>query len=132
MSEFDLLPGMSGFVDNEDEDNWFMEDVSPGKNFFDATKLPDASGYQPNAENNQTYILHLVFPSYDELKRAVVALTGGERKALAVYAKVATINGISNSKKHNISWLELWESRLLGVVHKPKEIDEDEAQAPME
>lgn len=132
--DFDLLPGMENFI--EDNDSGEEEDfVAVGKlkrDYFDAAALPDAPEYQHNAENSQTYILHLAFPSFEEMKRAINALTGGQRTSLASYAKVATINAVGISKQFGISWLDFWEMKILGMKKKIKKIDVDEAQAPEE
>ncbi len=127
------IPGMEDFMsDGSDghEEDWFVEGAQQTKNYFDAAVLPDAPGYIKNAENNQTYILHIVLPTQDELRRCIVAVTGGERKALASTAKEAIINSMA-VRKDGLNWLQWWEKTLLGVEPTVREpVDEDEAVAP--
>lgn len=122
------------FSPEEEEKDYFEEGGTAGKNFFDATNLPDSSTRQMNAEGSQTYVLHLAFPSAEELQRAIYALTDGERKSMKAGQTEAVINAVAVKKKEEITWLEFWEHRMLGKLKlKVKKIDEDpdEAKAPV-
>jgi hypothetical protein len=131
------LPGMEDFMDQDnssDEEEWFKEGPSQLKNYFDAATLPDAPTYQKNAENSQTYVLHVVLPTQDELRRAIIALTGGARKALAGTSKEAIINSMAVRKEDGLTWLQYWE-KIYGiepVLDDSNPADDDEAHAPIE
>ena len=131
-----LIPGLEHLFEEEEEEEFFNEGAT-GKGYFDATQLPDASGRQRNANGNQTYVLHIVFPSQEEMKRALFVLTNGQRKGLAAKVKEGSLNGIAIRKEDGKTWLEYWESMLLDAekpktkrVCKPKK--HDEAEAPVE
>lgn len=80
--------------------------------YFDASELPDAPAAQSNAENGHSFILHLVFPTFEELDEIVTLLTAGERKGLIKSAHLATISSRSVLKSLGITVLDFWKSRL--------------------
>jgi hypothetical protein len=123
-----LLPGMEEFLESTEEEFFFegVKDVT----YFDAAQLPDMPRYQPSAEGATTYTLFVVFPSREEMIRAITALTRRERKGLAAGAKLGTLNGVA-IMKDGLSLLEAWERDMLGVEPKKPEVDPDEAQAPI-
>jgi len=122
-----MLPGMEEFLEEEE----YFFDGKKADRYFDAAALPDAPNYQANAERSATYTLYVVFPDQDGLVRAVTALTKGGRKGLKPDSKIATLNGIAVMKS-GLTLLEMWEQDILGIEQeKEKEIDPDEAQAPI-
>jgi len=123
-----MLPGMETFV-TEAEEEYFLDGVK-NTTYFDAALLPDGPRYQPNAEGAVTHTLYIVFPSREELIRAITALTKRGRKGLAAGARIGTLNGIAKMKS-GLSLLEQWEKDMLGVEPELPEVDPDEAQAPI-
>jgi hypothetical protein len=123
-----MLPGMETFI-KEEETEFFLDGVK-NMTYFDAAQLPDTPRYQASAEGATTYTLYLVFPTRDELIRAITALTKGKRKGLAAGAKLGTLNGVAEMPDGS-TLLEMWEEALLGTKRKEKEGDPDEAQAPI-
>lgn len=123
-----ILPGMETFLAPEEEE-YFLDGVK-NTTYFDAASLPDAPRYQPNADGATTYTLYIVFPSREEIIRAITALTKRGRKGLAAGAKIGTLNGIA-VMKDGLTLLEAWERDMLGVQPKRDEVDPDEAQAPI-
>ena len=123
-----LLPGMEEFLKPEEEEFFF--DGEKKVTYFDAASLPDSPHYQPNAEGATTYVLYVIFPSREDLVRAITALTNGQRKGLAAGAKIGSLNGIADTKE-GITFLEMWEEAILGRKPKHEKIDTDEAQAPI-
>jgi hypothetical protein len=121
---------METFMENVEEEYFFEGEKLTS--YFDATTLPDAPKRQLNAEGNTTYTMFLVFPSKEELVRAIFALTVGTRKSLAAGAKLATVNGAA-ILKDGLTLLEHWEQELVGIHPKEgkEEADPDEAQAPI-
>lgn len=122
------LPGMENYL-VEAEEEYFLDGVK-NVTYFDAALLPDGPKYQPNAEGATTYTLFVVFPSREELVRAITALTKRGRKGLAAGAKIGTLNGIA-VMKDGLSLLEAWERDMLGIEPVREEVDPDEAQAPI-
>jgi len=123
-----MIPGMESFVEKEEE--YFLEGKKVSS-YFDSTSLPDGPNYQENAEGSVTYTLYIVFPSREEMIRAITALTKRGRKGLAAGARIGTLNGIAEMKD-GLTLLEAWERDMLGVEPKKKNvIDPDEAQAPI-
>jgi hypothetical protein len=122
-----VIPGMETFLEEEEE--YFFEGVK-NSSYFDAAGLPDSPHYQANASGATTYTMFIVFPSREELVRAITALTSKGRKGLAAGAKIGTLNGIARTKE-GITLLEMWEREILGIQPKVDEIDPDEAQAPI-
>lgn len=122
------LPGMETFLEAEEEE-YFLDGVK-NTTYFDAALLPDSPGYQPNASGATTYTLFIVFPTREDLIRAITALTKRGRKGLAAGAKIGTLNGIA-TMKDGLTLLEAWERDMLGMEPKREEIDPDEAQAPI-
>lgn len=113
------IPGLEPVGDEEEE---FHEGKPTSqKNYFDAAILPDAPGHIRNAAHNQTYILHVVLPSWDDLKASIRILTGGDRKGLSVRATLATINGTAIKKGTDMTLMEFWEKLL-----NPEFLKEDE------
>lgn len=129
-----FIPGM----EIDEEENLFHEGApKPNVKYFDASLLPDAPSYQRNANNNQTYILHIIFPSWNSLKEGVSVLTGGERNSLAQTAKLATVSSIMKHKKSGLSLIDFWKQKILGItVEVPldemdAEDSEEDAQEPI-
>jgi hypothetical protein len=105
------LPGLGKIEESEFVD--FHEGV-PSQNaskYFDATMLPDAAGRQSTAA--QSYILYLVFPSWESLREGIEILTCGERIGLSKTAKFATLSSVSILKSCGKKVIELWRERLL-------------------
>lgn len=123
-----LIPGMETFMAETEEEYFFEgEKIST---YFDAASLPDAPVRQTSAHGATTYTLYLVFPSREEMIRAITALTKRGRKGLAAGAKIGTLNGIA-VMKDGLTLLESWERDMLGIEPTEKEVDPDEAQAPI-
>jgi hypothetical protein len=124
------LPGMETFL-QEAEEEYFLDGVK-NVTYFDAATLPDSPRYQANANGATTYTLFIVFPSREEMIRAITALTKRGRKGLAAGAKIGTLNGIA-VMKDGLTLLEAWERDMLGLEpsRKDDEVDPDEARAPI-
>lgn len=125
-----VLPGLSEYIKKTD-DEWFWEDEKK-VNYFDATELPDSPNRQMTAEGSQTYVMYVIFPTLEELTRAITAFTKGKRKSLAPGSKTASLNGI-HRLENDQTLLEMWEEALAGhKLKKKKVVNVDEAQAPIE
>ncbi len=122
-----VIPGLEEFTKEETEIFHEGEKIST---YFDARNLPDSPAYQTNANGAETYQLIVVFPSREELVRAITVLTNRDRKGLAAGAKIGTLNGIGELRDGR-TILEMWEEEIFGIKSKGKEIDPDEAQAPI-
>lgn len=125
-----IIPGMEDYF-KEEEEEFFWDGVKK-ESYFDAANLADTPNYQANAEGAETFILYVVFPSREELVRAILALTAKGRKGLAAGAKIGTLNGAA--VRDGMTLLEMWEKKILGmkpVKKKEPEADPDEAQAPV-
>jgi len=120
-----FLPGMGEFMQQEEE--WMWENQK-NERFFDSTNLPDAPGKQDSV--TVTHAMYLLFPSRAELIRGFTALTQGARKGLAGKTKIVSINAMADVPDGSMTFLELWEMMLLGLVPEEKE-QSDEAQAPI-
>lgn len=127
-----MLPGLEGFIKQKEEE-WFW-DGQKNEHYFDAMDLPDIPARQMNAQGAQTYVMYVIFPSFDELVRAIHAFTHGKRKGLAPGSKTASINGAHKPDGGEQTFLELWEQALLPKEKpsKKKKVNTDEAQAPIE
>jgi hypothetical protein len=119
-----VLPGLEEFFEEDNDEAQEFHSGAPDSriDYFDAMSLPDMPEYQRNAHGNQSYILHILFPSMEEMTRALQALTYGERKSFAKQAKLGTINGVKESKNMGKPFLELWEQHLKNYKVKAKEI----------
>jgi len=58
---------------------------------FDASSLPDAPGTQIVAP--QSFVVMITFPTYNQMREALCALTYGERKSLPQGARLCSIEG---------------------------------------
>lgn len=123
-----VLPGMETFL-AEAEEEYFLDGVK-NTTYFDAATLPDSPNRSLNANGSTTYTLFIVFPSREEMIRAITALTRRGRKGLAAGAKIGTLNGIAIARE-GMTLLELWEKYMLGIEPSTPEVDPDEAQAPI-
>lgn len=121
-----VLPGMGDFM-QEKEEQWFWEGQK-NERYFDSTQLPDAPGTQNSVV--QTHAVYLLFPDRETMLRGMAALTQGRRKGLAGKTKIVSINSVAVLPDENMTFLELWEMLLLGIVPEEKE-QSDEAQAPI-
>lgn len=123
-----VLPGMEAFL-AEAEEEYFLDGVK-NTTYFDAASLPDSPNRSLNANGSTTYTLFIVFPSREEMIRAITALTKRGRKGLAAGAKIGTLNSIA-MMKDGLTLLEAWERDMLGIEPERSDIDPDEAQAPI-
>jgi len=127
------LPGME--IIEEDDNEYHEGRPRLNGRYFDAAILPDAPAYQRNALNNQTYILYIVFPTWESLKEGIKILTGGSRNSLASSAKAATISSQSIHKGTKTTLLDMWRSKILQEVVDDDTVFEDfsdEAQEPVQ
>lgn len=112
----DLMPGMEEFFGGAEESELADFQEGPpkaGADYFDAALLPDAPGYQPNAQNTQVYTLYVLFQSREDLQRGILALSGGQRKGLSAVARLATVSAAKQLPTGQ-TYLELWEQQMLG------------------
>jgi len=124
-----MLPGLMDFVE-KDENEWFWEGEKK-EHYFDASDLPDSPSRQMTAEGSQTYVMYVIFPTQEELTRAITAFTKGKRKSLAPGSKTASLNGVHRLENEQ-TMLEMWEDALAGhKLKKKKVVNVDEAQAPI-
>lgn len=128
MSNNNMLPGMEDYFKDAEEEYFF--DGVKNVTYFDAANLPDSPARQENAHGATTYTMFVVFPSREEMLRAIWALTKKGRKGLASGAKLATLNGVA-VMKDGLTLLEMWERDILGIEPEREEVDPDEAQAPI-
>lgn len=108
--EQSTLPGFEEFFSNEEDD--IYEGAAPA-GYFDAALLPDAPTYQKNAKGVQVYTLYVLFPSQEELKEAVLLLTGSTRKQ-GFSAGVTTATVPSTKKVGSKTLMEFWRECLGG------------------
>lgn len=104
------IPGLEPVEDEVEE--FHLGKPSLTKVYFDTNDLPDVPQYQRSASHSQTYILHVVLPSWDDLKESIEILTGGDRKGLAKSAALATINGTAKKKGTEVTLIEWWKESL--------------------
>lgn len=131
-----VIPGMENLVTPESEPDYF-NDGTFDKRFFDAGELLDTPAYQKNASGSTTYVLYLLFPTHEDLIRAIKAFTLGERKSLSKKSRLASINAMAKNDAGS-QWLETWENALQlyakvqGVLMASPDDDiaGDEATAP--
>lgn len=117
MPDQPILPGMEEFA--EEEEHFTEGPPRKGVTHFDASVLPDAPGYQPSANGAQVYTLFVLFESYEELKRGLLALSGGKRVSLSTVARMATVSA-SREVEEGRTYLQHWEERLLDANPRPR------------
>ena len=128
-----IIPGMEGFV-NEEKKDVTDHDGKPRSDitYFDATQLPDSPVRQKVAHGAQTYIMYIVFPSFEDMQHGLEILSGGNRKTVAKQATMTTISSRSIHKASNQMLIEWWEQSLAGIKKEQKASeDSDEAQEPV-
>lgn len=76
----------------------------PAANFFDAASLPDAPGYQAD-QAQQSLMIMVTFPTFDDMKKGLRALSIGRRATLPNGAKYAAMDGME--------FLDRWVAALL-------------------
>jgi hypothetical protein len=108
--ETQVLPGFGEFFPDEDEPEPTSWDGMPGiRRYFDATKLPDVAGDQPQVRD--AYILFVMAPTKEDLIRVAKALTMGERKTFQENLKNVTIDAFSPGRRGE-PLIEVWEKLL--------------------
>lgn len=108
-----VLPGMEDLLkDSESEEELYEGRPKKANTYFDAAALPDAPGYQPSAKAAEVYTLYVLFETQEQMRRAIKALTFGNRSVLSSVARLATLPA---ARKYGEKALfELWEERILG------------------
>lgn len=133
------LPGSEEFF-KEDEPASVDHDGKPRSNtvYFDAAQLPDAPTRQKVAHGAQTYIMYIVFPSFEEMRYGMEVLSGGNRKSIAKQATMTTISSLSIHKGTGLTLIDWWKKLLSGeTVAKGKPASpkaaksDDEASEPI-
>jgi hypothetical protein len=140
MADNMVLPGMEEFLGSKAEEKLDGHDGKPRSDvsYFDAASLPDAPGRQAVAHGAQTYIMYVVFPSFEEMRHGLEVLSGGNRKTIAKQATMSTINSTSIHKISGDTLIEFWEKNLTEAGKRAKALarelenaDPEEALPPI-
>lgn len=106
------LPGLEEMEHDKEIDYHTGRPTNNFSQYFDAATLPDAPGYQINADNAQTYVMFIIFPSLPALEEGLGLLTGGYRTSLPAGTRFASISAIKLLKNMGMPLIDYWRKKL--------------------